>query len=210
MELQRTKTLIEVGTFDGTDSLSFYNKGYKVYTFEPEKKCFEYVKNKTRGYPDYTIFEKAVCLTDGIAQFNICKLGGASSILQFKSGTELRKHWKGRKDIEFSGYSYPVQTIRLDTFIEQNDLQNTTIDYLHIDAQGVDLDVLQSLGKYIENVKEGVVETVNDKEKAIYVNQINTMDKVINFLTSNNFSISSIKNNDTTACEFNVHFLRKT
>jgi len=205
----KSKLLIEVGSYDGADSLSFYEKGYKVYTFEPNKILYEKLKNKTSGLSNYTVIPKAVCLNDGLTQFNICKSGGASSILEFKPDEELNKHWStNRWDLHYSGISYEVQTIRLDTFIEQNNLQNSIIDYLHVDAQGVDLDVLKSLGKYIENVKAGVVETIKEQEKSIYVNQINTLETVKEYLISSGFNISSIESNDLTSCEYNVYFTK--
>lgn len=201
------KLLIEVGSYDGEDSLSFYKKGYKVYTFEPNQCLYEKLKNKTFGLPNYTVFPKAVCLNDGITQFNICKSGGASSILKFKPDEELNKIWSSERwDLHYSGVSYEVETIRLDTFFEQNNLQDKVIDYLHIDAQGVDLDVLTSLGKYIKNVKAGVVETVKDQEKSIYIDQVNTLDRVREYLIFNGFKISLIESNDPTFCEYNVHF----
>jgi len=201
------KLLIEVGSYDGTDSLSFYKKGYKVYTFEPNKTLYEQLQYRTSELPNYTIIPKAVCLSDGTTQFNICKSGGASSILEFKPDEELNKNWTSERwDLHYSGTSYTVETIRLDTFIEQNNLQDTVIDYLHVDAQGVDLDVLQSLGKYIKNLKEGVVETVKEQEKSIYVNQVNTLDKVKEFLISNGFKINLVESNDQSFCEYNVHF----
>ena len=35
------KTLIEVGAFDGSDSLRYHNEGYQVFTFEPKKDLYE-------------------------------------------------------------------------------------------------------------------------------------------------------------------------
>lgn len=202
------KLLIEVGSYDGNDSLQFYNNGYKVYTFEPKKDLYENLIEKTKNLPNYNVINKAVCLENGVKQFNICKLGGASSILKFRSDEELEKSWSAnRTDIQFSGLSYDVETIRLDTFIENEGLQDTLIDYIHIDAQGVDLECLMSLGKYIKNVKCGVVETVYDKTKSIYENQdINTFDNIKIFLEKNNFKITNIESNDNTNCEYNVHF----
>lgn len=41
------KLLIEIGTYDGTDSLRYYYNGYKVYTFEPNKDLYEkYLKKQ--------------------------------------------------------------------------------------------------------------------------------------------------------------------
>ena len=204
------KTLIEVGAFDGSDSLRYHNEGYVVYTFEPKKDLFEDLVNKTKHLTNYTVIPKAVSLVDGTTQFNICKSGGASSILPFRSEEELIKTWSiYRTDIHYSGISYEVETTRLDTFIESNNLNNTIIDFIHIDAQGVDLDVLKSLGKYIKNIMAGVVETVKDKDKSIYIDQNdNTLNSVQEFLLSNGFIINNIESNDNTECEYNVYFTR--
>jgi FkbM family methyltransferase len=202
------KTLIEVGSYDGSDSLRYHESGYHVFTFEPKKDLFEALVNKTSHLENYTVTPKAVSLNNGVTQFNICKHGGASSILPFRSESELNETWTPeRTDIHFSGISYEVETTRLDTFIEQNGLQNRVIDFIHIDAQGVDLDCLKSLGQYITNVQAGVVETVKDKNKSIYIGQEeNTLDSVSEFLSSNGFRIVSVESNDDTHCEFNVFF----
>ncbi len=200
------KLLIEVGAYDGSDSLKFYDNGYTVYTFEPNKICYNNIKNKTSNLLNYNIINCAICLEDGETEFNICKEGGASSLLNFKSEDELNNNWNNRKDIHYSGVSYKVDTIRLDTFIEKFGLQNKIIDYIHIDAQGVDLDVLKSLGKYIKNVKEGVVETVIDINKTIYKNQTNNYMNLKLFLEENNFRIYRVQRNDETMCEYNVFF----
>ena len=135
-------------------------------------------------------------------------MGGASSILPFRSDDELIKHWtKDRTDVHYSGISYNVESIRLDTFIEEYELQNRIIDFIHIDAQGVDLECLMSMGKYITNVLAGVIETVQDKDKSIYIGQnINTLENVGVFLSTNGFKITRIQSNDITNCEFNVYF----
>lgn len=203
-------TLIEVGAFDGSDSLRYHSQGYTVYTFEPKKDLYDQLTLKTLHLADYTVIPKAVCLTDGTTTFNICKAGGASSILPFRTDEELAQTWSPhRTDILYSGESYDVETTRLDTFIEQYNLQNTMIDFLHIDAQGVDLDVLKSTGKYIHNVMAGVVETVKDEQKSIYIGQKdNTLDNVTQFLSEHGFRITNVESNDGTQCEYNVHFKR--
>jgi len=202
------KTLIEVGAFDGSDSLTYHNNGYTVYTFEPKKDLFDNLVEKTKHLTNYTVIPKAVSLNNGITKFNICKSGGASSILPFRPDHELIKTWsENRTDIHYSGVSYDVETIRLDTFIEQNNMHDTIIDFLHIDAQGVDLDCLKSVGKYIKNVRAGVLETVIDKNKSIYIGQeLNTLNNITEFLALNGLKITHIESNDKTQCEYNVYF----
>ena len=201
--------LIEVGSFNGSDSLKFYEKGYKVFTFEPKKDLCDALSAKTSHLPNYTVVNKAVSLVDGEIDFYICVEGGASSILPFKSDDELNKHWtEARPDIHYSGTSYKVKSTRLDTFIEENGLTNESIDYLHVDAQGADLDVLKSVGKYISNVKGGVVETCYSVEKAIYTEQKDDLVAVVEWLMARGFSIEKVESNDVTNCECNVYFKR--
>jgi FkbM family methyltransferase len=202
------KTLIEVGAYDGSDSLKYHKNGYIVYTFEPKKDLFNNLINKTRHLTNYTIIPKAVSLINGTTKLNICKAGGASSILPFRPDHELVETWTNKRtDIQYSGISYDVETIRLDTFIEEYGLQDRIIDFIHIDAQGVDLDCLKSLGKYITNVLAGVIETIKDKNKSIYIDQEdNTLDNVREFLSLNGFKIVRIDSNDDTNCEYNVYF----
>jgi FkbM family methyltransferase len=202
------KLLIEVGAFDGNDSLRYHRDGYRVFTFEPKRDLFEDLQRRTAGLQDYTVIPKAVCLQNGRTMFNICRQGGASSILPFRSDEELEKTWSSeRKDIQYSGQSYEVETTRLDTFIEEKGLQAEKIDFIHIDAQGVDLDALMSLGVYIKNVEAGVLETVKDVNKSIYIGQDNnTLDNVKKFLDESGFDIQNVERNDRTECEFNVVF----
>jgi FkbM family methyltransferase len=205
-----SKILIEVGAFDGKDSLRYHRNGYRVFTFEPNRVLYDALCAKTRDLEHYTVIPKAVAATNGTTTFHICREGGASSILPFRSDEELRRTWTARRtDIQYSGVSYDVATTRLDTFLEEQGLTSTRIDYLHVDAQGVDLDVLRSLGGYISLVQAGVVETVMDPAKSIYVNQTsNTLANVQAFLHDHGFEVTRVESNDVTQCEFNVHFRR--
>lgn len=203
------RLLIEVGAFNGADSLEFHKRGYEVFTFEPKKDLYDELKRKTQHLSGYTPVNKAVSLVNGEIDFHICAEGGASSILPFKSDEELDKHWTPlRKDIHYSGTSYKVQSTRLDTFLEENNLTARAIDYLHIDAQGADLDVLRSLGKYVANVRQGVLETCYSLEKAIYSEQEDDLNAVKNWLESCGFVIERVASNDITYCECNVYFKR--
>jgi len=199
--------LIEVGGYDGRDSLVYHERGYTVFTFEPEQNLYAALAERTRDLARYTAINKAVSLVDGTIAFNVCKWGGASSILPFKSDSELISHWTAeRYDIQYSGVSYPVQSTRLDTFIREQGLENTPIDFLHVDAQGADLDVLKSLGIYAKNVREGVIESAYSKDKAIYENQNNTVDSATAWLEQNGFKVTNVIPNDPTQCECNICF----
>jgi hypothetical protein len=44
------KTLIEVGAFDGTDSLKFHSQGYRVFTVEPKIDLYQNLVDKTKTF----------------------------------------------------------------------------------------------------------------------------------------------------------------
>jgi FkbM family methyltransferase len=202
--------MIEVGGFDGGDSLMWHQRGYDVISFEPKRDLAAALFAKTAELPNFTVVPKAVSNVDGKTMFNECKRGGASSILPFKSDDELIANWTAdRTDIHYNGTSYEVDVTRLDTYIRSVNLHDRSIDYLHVDAQGVDLEVLEGLGDLVANVKAGVVETVKDTAKAIYVGQSNTLEKIEKFLSDNGFAITRVEGNDCTGCEYNVFFEKK-
>lgn len=207
--MARQKLLIEIGAYDGGDSLRYYEQGFRVITFEPNIELYNQLVEKTKSMEGYDVYNHAVCLEDGETTFYICRRGGASSILPFKSDEELAQHWTwNRTDIQYSGTSYTVPTTRLDTFIEKHHLESTVIDYLHCDAQGVDLDVLKSLGKYVHLVKEGVIESAFKPEKSIYQHQDNTLETATRWLEEHGFQVTDVSSNDYTGCECNIQFKR--
>ena len=75
----------------------------------------------------------------------------------------------------------------MDEFIETNKINK--IDYLHCDAQGSDLDVLKSFGKYLQILVKGKVEGCVTNN--LYKNE-NNVKTLINFLESNNFQIINV------------------
>lgn len=204
----KKKIMIEVGSCHGEDGLRFYNNNYKVFCFEPNKESFKKIRQKVKSLEDFKLFNKAISSKNGKAILNIANCLGACSLLSFKSDNELKKHWGEKyKKVCFSGKTQEVETIRLDTFIEQQKLEESIIDYLWIDAQGMDFEVLKSLGKYIKNLKEGVLEAVYFEEKSIYLNKnSNKIYDIKKFLEENNFKIEKIENNDKQNCEFNIYF----
>lgn len=203
------KLMVEVGAFDGTDSLRYHSQGYRVIAFEPKRDLFAALEESTKDKPDYLAVNKAVSLVDGMVTFNLCRHGGASSILPFKPSEELDRHWNRRADVHYSGTSYEVESTRLDTFITEHGLENDTIDYLHVDAQGADLDVLKSLGRFIRNVKEGVIESAYSAQKTIYIGQDNTLCTATQWLNDNGFRVVKVTSNDGTHCECNIYFERE-
>jgi hypothetical protein len=184
------KITIEVGANNGDDT-KIYAKDGMVYTFEPVPIMFENLKKEFNNNSNIKVFNMAVSDYDGVAKFGISNpIGhnmGCSSLNQFSDS--IHNDWPGRGDFNMTEY-FDVSVIRMDTFIENEGIES--IDYLHCDAQGSDLKVLQSFGDKISILKEGRCEAANTV--SLYKDVDNSVYSIINFLKNSGFEITKINN----------------
>ena len=82
------------------------------------------------------------------------------------------------------------------------------IDYLHVDVQGDDLNVLKGLGDKLPMVKKGDVEAASRREVALYQGQ-HTLADVERFLGEHGFEIEHVEPNDDLHNEVVVFFKRR-
>ena len=204
---------IDVGSHDGADSIKLYNTHKtRVYGFEPHPRFFNLTVQNTKHNKNIEILPFAV--SDKYEKFitlNESRGDQSHSILKFKSPEENARYWPGCYAVHPSGRTFTVRMTRLDDFLESRGYVPETliVSYLHVDAQGVDLEVLKSLGKYLPCVKAGVVEVAKIPEMSSYQDQQGTIVSVKEFLLGNGFNIDAVRPNDRyeeTSCEFNVSF----
>lgn len=183
----------------------------KIVAFEPHP---EFIKIKQNDYGEnYILVEKAVSDTEGFFPFYFCNAGGASSLCKFKTDDVLDQIWSGREDVKYAREKIFVEVVRLDSFIEDYNKNNPNekienILFLHVDAQGKDLNVLKSLGDHLNNVNNGAIEVARDETTAIYEDQQSFISNASQFLTNNGFVVSKPQPNDSHFNEFNIFFAR--
>lgn len=189
------KTIIEVGANRGQDTINFLKDlNNMVYAFEPIEKLYRKMVRRFSNYNNLRLFNYAVDLEEGEADFYLANEKGASSLHHFVDN--LDDHWKERN---FHVKSiFKVKKIRLDNFIDEQGIQQ--IDYLWIDAQGNDFKVLQSLGRHIDLVKEGKCEAT--RIAALYKDVVNDVDTIVAWLKQNNFSCEVVPLDN----EADIHF----
>lgn len=168
-----------------------------VFSFEPNpiivKECLENNYIPT----NYQIIQKAIHSENGEFDFYISS--------DEKSLMSSLKRIKNEKNILFSTIN--VKTITMFDFIENNDIEQ--IDYLHIDSQGNDYDILHSFREKINIVKEGVCESMAPGLKwTLYENQA-TFNDFQNFFFSNGFDISYLPNYNSGLGENEVNIFFK-
>jgi FkbM family methyltransferase len=138
---------IDVGAHDGETTLQFAaaNPRLLVYAFEPNLP----VATRLMGrLANYVVIPAAISEQDGLAELNVASYEQSSSLLPFdKRGLAS---WRGGEDLSVVS-RVMVQTMRLDTFLNAADVRE--VAFLKIDAQGLDLGVVRSLGDRLRDVR---------------------------------------------------------
>jgi FkbM family methyltransferase len=103
--------------------------------------------------------------------FNVTNNGESSSILEFGSHSTSHPHVHVVEKIDMT-------TTRMDTLIERENIPISTLNFLNLDIQGVELRALKSMEKYLENLQYIYTE-VNTEEVYKDCNLIGEIDEYL-------------------------------
>ena len=143
--LEEPKIIFEFGSFDGGDGIAYKNMypEAEVYSFEPVPRLYEKVRRAEKyGVKTYNL---AIYNREGTVPFyqgyhNQGECGPFGSILQV---TEETRREKGGI-LEYSTEAIQVPCTTIAQFCLKNNI--TTIDFMHIDVEGVSREVIEGLG----------------------------------------------------------------
>ena len=192
--------IVEVGANWGNDTANFVSdKNNEVWAFEPTPELIEHLNDRFSDDSNFHLIGKAVDVEEKQKTFFIAGSGdwGCSSLYEFDE--DIHQKWPGRPDFHVTR-TVDVQTIRLDTFIHENEIEK--IDYLWVDAQGNDFNVLKSLGNKIDIVQKGKCEGALTVD--LYKTEENRVDDIVSWLESNGFICNVVPDNVNK--EADVHF----
>tara|TARA_B100001996_G_C18646803_1_gene587726 strand:+ start:605 stop:1372 length:768 start_codon:yes stop_codon:yes gene_type:complete len=192
------KNIFDVGAFNGVNGLALAvkNPDTLINAFEANKsliKTINELKKKIelrigRKLNNYKIHNVAVSNKSNLSYFYIAKNPTVSSLHKFSKNID--KTWPGyRKTHCHTIKKVKIKTITLKKFCNDNKIE--IINYLHVDTQGSDLNVLKGLGNLIGIVKQGVIESSISEKNSLYQNN-HTLKQVKKFFKKINFSIKKI------------------
>lgn len=196
------KIKFDVGANQGIDTIKLAEDGSTVYAFEPTRYLVnDHLWTKAKENPNIIVIPMAVDIENGFKNFGVTEFWdwGCSSL--HTPVDDIGEPWKEHFKITDT---YIVPTITLFDFCNLYKIEK--IDYLWIDTQGSDLNVLKSFGDKISIVSEGRCEASN--KKSLYSVDY-SLSSIVDFLTSNNFEITKIEYNDEEGYEVNVFFKNK-
>lgn len=187
------KIIIEVGGNDGKDTNTYTILADKVYVFEPVPYLADGLRERFKTNERVHVIQSAVSdKTENNVKFGISGPdythgAGCSSLNEFNPN--IRNEWGGRDDFQHMEY-IDVTTVTLKDFIHSHNIKE--VEYLHIDAQGSDLKVLQSLGDMVDRIKAGRCEAANKVN--LYKDVDNNVYSIIQWLGNNGFKIVALNN----------------
>ena len=151
------KCIVDVGANTGIYALiaKTLQPKAQVFAFEPVKRVFEKLEAnlKLNNYQDIVAVEKALSNADGEA------------IIYDQAETDHTYSVTVGKDLttaETQSIETTIDIIRLDTFIEQHQLEK--VDLIKIDVETHEPEVLEGMGKYLKQMLPTLlIEVLNDE-----------------------------------------------
>ena len=175
---------LDVGACKGEHCYEYalLNPSLRVFLFEPNLR----LATKLFGMlPNFFVVPLAVAEKDGSSDLNINSNPDASSLLPLDDQGVRR--WIGAQDLR-TVEKVTVGTIRLDTFLDLAGIQS--VDYLKIDAQGMDLDVVRCAGNRLKDIHRICLEC--DVTAHPLYRGASTKSETIEFLESQGFALVDV------------------
>ncbi len=155
----QSKTLVFVGTSDTNDVVELASRFGRVYLFEPLKELAQSLVDKMADHPHLRMFNAACGAEEGTRPFNVINYHGVSSSLGIPT-QQAAEHYP-HSDMSITK-TIDVRVVNLGSVLTQ--CWVTHIDHLRIDAQGMDLEILKSVERWLRTHDIDTLRTEADAE----------------------------------------------
>jgi len=171
-----------------------------IYAFEPNRSTLKYLRKTASSCKNIVVNEEAITNMDGVLTFYENNAFDTSSLLPFDEYGIKKYCQVTNQNLLKTNTTYEVKCVKLKTFMDRIGIDH--IDFLKIDTQGQDLEVVKSLDDYIKRVKKVYLEVQVMDGYEIYKNQSKKQD-VLNYMSNYNFIVERI---DVQGLEENILF----
>lgn len=144
--------ILDAGAYTGSE-ISLMKKiwpGSVVHAFEPVPEIFKKLNDNVKKYSNIYTYKLGIDVTGGPKNFYLSNQPRSPEIVSESSSLrEPKEHLKHSK-VQFRN-QIEIECVNLDDWAKQNNIKS--IDMLWLDMQGVELEVMKSAPKIMENVK---------------------------------------------------------
>ena len=160
--LKKINIFFDIGAHEG-ESIEIFSKNFtisKIYSFEPSPINFLKLKNKVnlflKNFKDIKVYVENVGLGDEKKRIYLKQLNESSSstINQINKNSKYfkkKRFFLNKLHTKNFYKNIDIQIIRLDEYLNNNSIEY--IDFMKIDTEGYEFDVLKGLGIKIHNVQ---------------------------------------------------------
>jgi FkbM family methyltransferase len=191
---------IDVGAHQGEQTFPYasVDRTLLVYAFEPNLRAASRIMGRLRNY---VVLPIAVAGEDGSAELQLNAYEQSSSLLP--PDDVGVKAWVTEQEFKVVG-AVTVPTMRLDTFL--NGAGIDAVDFLKVDAQGLDLEVVKSAGDRLRDVAKVQLEATT----ASYRQYAGAPDRaaIVEFMQSKGFQLVG-EESQSHGQEANLTFVRR-
>lgn len=170
-------TVFDVGANGGdwTELVLQIRPSVRLYLFEPIKLCCEKLLQRFKGL---TVVNKAIYDSDGHVDFYIYSKVGFSTIY---------RRVQAEKNLGMKAPNKPilVPTITIDSYCQDNEISH--IDYLKIDTEGAEFDVLKGAERMLSSRQ---IDHIEFEYGGTYLDSNVTLENVYNYLVKKDYRVS--------------------
>ena len=160
--LKKINIFFDIGAHEG-ESIEIFSKNFtisKIYSFEPSPINFLKLKNKVnlflKNFKDIKVYVENVGLGDEKKRICLKQLNESSSstINQINKNSKYfkkKRFFLNKLHTKNFYKNIDIQIIRLDEYLNNNSIEY--INFMKVDTEGYELDVLKGLGTKIHNVQ---------------------------------------------------------
>ncbi|TAE02118.1 MAG: FkbM family methyltransferase [Oscillatoriales cyanobacterium] len=139
--------MIHVGAHEGTEITAYQQMGaQKVLFVEANPSVFERLQANIAVYPNVEAVNCAIADRNGTIDLHVTSFDQSSSILQLKHHQEIYPHITETHQIT-------VESKKLDTLLQEQELNPSDFNILNIDIQGAELLALQGATNWLNYVE---------------------------------------------------------
>jgi FkbM family methyltransferase len=209
LDAKRSKCVVDVGANHGLFALEVAkrNPDVKVVAIEPAPHLAEFLRCRAYDFSlsNIIVVEAAVGTTRhrGALHVSFQGDGGTSSLMCYDDAAIANnEYWVGRTDLYFST-TVDVDVVPLGEILRELEIE--AVDFLKIDTQGYDLQVLKSMYGSPVRIRAGMLEAAATERTRLY-SEGPTVLEALTYLESQSLIAHSLKANDPACAEVNIFF----